>query len=140
MEQHYPLSGLRVLEMGSHTTTPYIGKLFVDAGAEVLKVESPHGDPFRKWSASKTIISEGEDAAWWRFLNAGKKSIVIDLETSEGKQRLADLIAETDLVLDDHQPKEAERLGITPESLRTISARRRQRPIQQPCHRNRSHT
>ncbi|MFL2993913.1 MAG: CoA transferase [Acidimicrobiales bacterium] len=37
MEQHYPLSGLRVLEMGSHTTTPYIGKLFVDAGADVLK-------------------------------------------------------------------------------------------------------
>ena len=123
MKQHYPLSGLRVLEMGSHTTTPYIGKLFVDAGADVLKVESPHGDPFRKWSASKTSIPEDEDAAWWRFLNAGKKSLVIDLETSEGKQRLADLIAETDLVLDDHQPEEAERLGITPESLRTISDR-----------------
>ena len=123
MEQHYPLSGLRVLEMGSHTTTPYIGKLFVDAGAEVLKVESHHGDPFRKWSASKTSISEGEDAAWWRFLNAGKRSVTIDLETEEGKDQFSNLVIETDLILDDHQPKEAERLGITPESLRTISAR-----------------
>ena len=74
MKQHYPLTGLRILEMGSHTTTPYIGKLFVDAGADVLKVESPHGDPFRKWSASKTSIPEDEDAAWWRFLTLERKA------------------------------------------------------------------
>ena len=73
MEQRHPLSGLRVLEMGSRTTAPYIGKLFTDAGADVLKLESPVGDPFRTWSASGASIPDGEDAAWWRFLNAGKK-------------------------------------------------------------------
>ena len=46
MEQRHPLSGLRVLEMGSRTTAPYIGKLLTDAGADVLKLESPVGDPF----------------------------------------------------------------------------------------------
>ncbi len=122
MEQHYPLSGLRVLEMGSHTTTPYIGKLFVDAGADVLKVESPQGDPFRKWSASKTSIPEDEDAAWWRFLNAGKRSVTIDLETEEGKRRFNNLVAETDLILDDHIPQEAQRLGITFQDIQTISS------------------
>ena len=69
MEQDYPLQGIRVLELGSRTITPYIGKLFTDAGADVLKVESPEGDPFRTWSASHVTISDGEDSAWWRFLN-----------------------------------------------------------------------
>ena len=47
MGDQHPLNGLRVLEMGSRTITPYIGKLFTDAGADVLKVESPEGDPSR---------------------------------------------------------------------------------------------
>ena len=67
MEQHYPLEGIRVLELGSCTITPYIGKLFTDAGADVLKIESPAGDPFRTRSASHSPIPDGEDSAWWRF-------------------------------------------------------------------------
>ena len=85
MEQRHPLSGLRVLEMGSRTTAPYIGKLFTDAGADVLKLESPVGDPFRTWSASGASIPDGEDAAWWRFLNAGKRSATIDWKPMKAK-------------------------------------------------------
>ncbi len=85
MEQRHPLSGLRVLEMGSRTTAPYIGKLLTDAGADVLKLESPVGDPFRTWSASGASIPDGEDAAWWRFLNAGKKSTTIDWKPTKAK-------------------------------------------------------
>ena len=121
MEQRHPLSGLRVLEMGSRTTAPYIGKLLTDAGADVLKLESPVGDPFRTWSASGASIPDGEDAAWWRFLNAGKRSVTIDLETDEGKDQFHNLVTETDLILDDHIPHDAQRLGITYEDIQIIS-------------------
>ena len=121
MEQRHPLSGLRVLEMGSRTTAPYIGKLLTDAGADVLKLESPVGDPFRTWSASGASIPDGEDAAWWRFLNAGKRSVTIDLETDEGKDQFHNLVEETDLILDDHIPHDAQRLGITYEDIHMIS-------------------
>ena len=118
MEQHYPLEGIRVLELGSCTITPYIGKLFTDAGADVLKIESPAGDPFRTRSASHSPIPDGEDSAWWRFLNAGKGSVTIDLETPDGHEALLKLVAETDLILDDHKPEDAVRLAITAEELR----------------------
>ena len=122
MKPQHPLNGLRVLEMGSRTTAPYIGKLFTDAGADVLKLESSEGDPFRTWSASGAAIPDGEDAAWWQFLNAGKRSATIDLETKEGKRRFNNLVAETDLILDDHIPQEAQRLGITFQDIQTISS------------------
>ena len=122
MKPQHPLNGLRVLEMGSRTTAPYIGKLFTDAGADVLKLESSEGDPFRTWSASGAAIPDGEDAAWWQFLNAGKRSVTIDLETEEGKRRFNNLVAETDLILDDHIPQEAQRLGITFQDIQTISS------------------
>ena len=121
MEQQHPLNGLRVLEMGSRTTAPYIGKLFTDAGADVLKLESPLGDPFRTWSASGASIPDGEDAAWWRFLNAGKRSVTVDLETDEGKYQFNNLVTQTDLILDDHIPHAAQRLRITYEDIHTIS-------------------
>jgi crotonobetainyl-CoA:carnitine CoA-transferase CaiB-like acyl-CoA transferase len=121
MDQQYPLTGIRVLELGSRVTTPYIGKLFTDAGAEVLKIESPAGDPFRRWSASRTQIPENQDSAWWRFLNAGKRSVVLDLETPEGRESLFDLIIKTDLVLDDHLPEESKRLGITAHEIMSIA-------------------
>lgn len=122
MKPQHPLNGLRVLEMGSRTTAPYIGKLFTDAGADVLKLESSEGDPFRTWSASGAAIPDGEDAAWWQFLNAGKRSVTIDLETEEGKRYFNNLVAETDLILDDHIPQEAQRLGITFQDIQTISS------------------
>ena len=113
MEQDHPLQGIRVLELGSRTITPYIGKLFTDAGADVLKVESPEGDPFRTWSASHATIPDGEDSAWWRFLNAGKRIATIDLETPQGHEAFLELVDETDLVLDDHKPEDTEPVSYT---------------------------
>ncbi len=114
----HPLTGLRVLEMGSRVAAPYVAKLLVDAGADVCKVESPAGDPFRRWSASGATIPDGEDAAWFCFLNGGKRSVVVDLDGPEGRGELLERVAGVDLVLDDHTPAEAARLGITPGELR----------------------
>ncbi|HJO20821.1 MAG TPA: CoA transferase, partial [Acidimicrobiales bacterium] len=117
----HPLTGIRVLEMGSRVAAPYVGKLLADAGADVCKVESPAGDPFRRWSASGATIPMGGDAAWFRFLNGGKRSAVVDLGVDGGRDELLHLVAGADLVIDDHDPADARALGITADDLRAVN-------------------
>jgi crotonobetainyl-CoA:carnitine CoA-transferase CaiB-like acyl-CoA transferase len=100
----WPLRGLRVLDCTSEIAGPYATKLLVDAGADVIKVERPAGDPLRRWTASRAPIAEGEDGPLFRFLNGGKRSVVVDREAPEGLVRLAGLAAEADLLFESFGP------------------------------------
>lgn len=73
-----PLSGYRIADLSSGIGGGYCTKLLVDAGATVVKLEPPEGDPLRRWTASGLALGEGEDGALFRFLAAGKSSVVID--------------------------------------------------------------
>ncbi len=115
----FPLSGLRVVEMGSNIAVPYVSKVLVDGGAQVTKIESPSGDPMRRWSASGSAIPNGADGPMFQFLNAGKTSVVFDLDASAGD--LESHIADAHLVLDDHRPADAARLNIRPADLRAMN-------------------
>ena len=77
-----PLSGLRVVDLSTWIAGAYCTKLLVDAGAEVIKVETPEGDPLRRWSASGSDIPAGSDGALFNFLAGSKQSVLIgdDLE------------------------------------------------------------
>ena len=97
------LRGIRVLDFSSGIAGPYCGKLLADAGAEVIKLEGATGDPMRSWSASGSDLG-GVDGALFRFLNAGKRSIVASPEDP----RVLEWIAGADLVIDDFVP---DRLG-----------------------------
>ena len=66
------LRGVRVVEWATEITGPYCTKLFADLGAEVIKIETPGGDPFRR----RTSGDRSEDGALFNFLNAGKRSVV----------------------------------------------------------------
>ena len=66
-------AGLRVLELGHYVAAPLVGQLLADQGADVLKVEPPGGDPYRR--------APGRFVAW----NRGKRSAVLDLRTAEGR-------------------------------------------------------
>jgi crotonobetainyl-CoA:carnitine CoA-transferase CaiB-like acyl-CoA transferase len=101
-----------VLELTSEIAGPYATKLLVDAGADVIKVEPPAGDPLRRWSASHTPIPLGEDGPLFRFLNAGKRSRVLDLDTVVDRARLVALAREADLLFEDLGPR-----GLAPRSL-----------------------
>ena len=77
------LSGFRVLELSEQIAGPYCGKLFVDAGADVIKVESAAGDRLRQWSSTGPLRTNKKDAGHgdspsplFTFLNAGKRSVV----------------------------------------------------------------
>ncbi|MBW2418509.1 MAG: CoA transferase [Deltaproteobacteria bacterium] len=90
------LGDLRVVDFSSHIAGPYCTKLLADAGADVVKVEGPEGDPLRRWSATGADLA-GEDSALFRFLNASKRSVV----GRPGDPEIVELIADADLVVED---------------------------------------
>jgi crotonobetainyl-CoA:carnitine CoA-transferase CaiB-like acyl-CoA transferase len=89
------LRGIRVLDFSTQIAGPYATKLLADAGAEVISVEPPGGDPLRRMSATGAELGR-EDSALFRFLHAGKKSVV----GRSGGARIRALLEEADLVVE----------------------------------------
>ena len=102
------LRDVSVLEFGQYIPGPLLGMLLADQGAEVIKVERPEGDPARRHPAFAT----------W---NRGKRSVLLDLKSSEG-QRKAQLLAQrADVVIENFRPGVADRLGIGYERVRELN-------------------
>lgn len=99
-----PLDGVRVLELATGISGPYAGKMLCDAGADVVKLESPDGDPLRRFTASARALEPDEDGVLFRFLNASKRSVVGDLETPEGRALAEKLALDVDLVIENLGP------------------------------------
>ncbi|WP_184715427.1 CaiB/BaiF CoA-transferase family protein [Caulobacter sp.] len=109
-----PLSGLRVIEMGSLIAGPFCGQVLGDFGAEVIKLEDPGtGDPMRQWGRSKP---KGL-SPWWPVIGRNKKSVTIDLRTDEGRDIARALIAKADVVVENFRPGTLEKWGMGYEAL-----------------------
>ena len=107
------LDQVRVLELTRTIGGAYTAKLFADAGAEVIMVEPPGGDRMRSWSASGSPAGgDAGDGAFFQFLNAGKRSTVIDLDDSGGRDRFLELAATADLVVEDLGAGTVESMGL----------------------------
>jgi crotonobetainyl-CoA:carnitine CoA-transferase CaiB-like acyl-CoA transferase len=91
------LAGIRVLDFSDQIAGPYCSKLFVDGGAEAVKVESPEGDSLRRWSATGADL-RGEDSALFTFLNAGKRSVI----GTTADPHVEALVSQADLVIEAH--------------------------------------
>ena len=89
------LAGIRVVDFSTQIAGPYCSKLFADAGAGVVKVGPPAGDPLRRWSASGADLGD-DDSALFCFLNAGKRSVA----GTPDDPHVAALVAEADLVIE----------------------------------------
>ncbi len=94
------LRGIRVVDFCHDIAGAYCTKLFADAGAEVVKVEPPGGDPLRRWSATDGLSRDDEDGALFRFLSGGKRSIL----GSAGDAPVRELITGADLVVESLAP------------------------------------
>ena len=101
------LGDLRVIELSTGIAGGYATKLFADAGADVVKVEPPGGDPLRRWSASGTPPGDA-DGALFRFLAASKRSVVGCL----GDDQVVRLVADADLVVENFEPGVVEAAGL----------------------------
>ena len=87
-----PLAGLRIIDLSTGITGPYASKLFADAGADVVKLESPSGDRLRRWTASGQALARRESGALFHYLNAGKRGVVADLGTENGRALALELV------------------------------------------------
>ncbi len=89
-----PLEGLRVLEYAQYVAGPFAGMLLADLGADVIKVESPAGDAWRRYEP----FAEGE-SRYFYALNRNKRSVVIDLSTEDGRRDSRALLRCADAVV-----------------------------------------
>src|SRR5690606_2172096 len=106
-----PLSGCRVLERSRTVAAAYAGRLFAAMGAQVVMLEPEEGSPLRR--AAPLLQGSGESALF-AYLAVGKRSLVCDPSTPQGRQRLAGELATADILIDDTPVRERAALGLDP--------------------------
>jgi formyl-CoA transferase len=108
-----PLSGVKVLEMGTLIAGPFAAKTLGDFGADVIKIETPGtGDPLRSWRTK-----EGTTSMWWHVQARNKKSVAIDLRQAEGQAIVRKLALEADVIIENFRPGTLEKWGLDYETL-----------------------
>lgn len=107
-----PLSGIRVLDATSNIAGPFGGAILADLGADVIKIETPGGDPSRSMAPT-----DGDRSAYFHIVNRNKSAESIDLKSESGKIRLADLMANTDIFLTNFLPDRLATLDLHPDAL-----------------------
>jgi crotonobetainyl-CoA:carnitine CoA-transferase CaiB-like acyl-CoA transferase len=110
------LEGVKVVDLSVFLPGPYLTMALADHGAEVIKVEPPgEGDPVRHVG-----LSDGPSTVFFRNVNRGKKSVVLDLKTPEGREALLKLCDTADVFVESYRPGVMQRLGI---DYATVAAR-----------------
>jgi len=102
-----PLSGIRVLDFTSMIAGPYCSRLLADCGAEVLKLEQLGGDHMRNGKPMRDGHS-----TYFGHLNCGKKSLAVDLKSTEGRAIAVALASTSDVILENYRPGVMKRLGL----------------------------
>jgi CoA:oxalate CoA-transferase len=107
-----PLHGIRVVELASFMAVPFGTMMLSDLGADVVKVEPPTGDPFRRFGkndrgASPVFVSS----------NRGKRSVVLDLKEERGRASFRELLVTADVLVSSFRPAVLTRLDLDDASL-----------------------
>ena len=105
-----PLSGLRVVELAGYIAGPYVGRQLVDLGADVVKIEPPEGDPFRR-----------NGNFGWQVWNHGKKGLALNLRDATDRARLLNLVAEADILVTNYRPDALDRMKVGRDDLFAVN-------------------
>ena len=109
-----PLRGVRIVEQGTFITGPCAAMMLADLGADVIKVESPEGDPYRAYQ-------RGHYSPHFQAYNRNKRSIALDLNVSADRGVFDELIANADVYIPNFRPGTAERLGAGQQRLQELN-------------------
>ena len=101
-----PLAGIKIVDLSQIVSGPMAATILADQGAEVIKVESPGGDPVRSLGPRK-----GDRSAMFIAVNRGKQGLAIDLKTRGGRAILERLVGWADVLVENFRPGTMERLG-----------------------------
>jgi crotonobetainyl-CoA:carnitine CoA-transferase CaiB-like acyl-CoA transferase len=113
-----PLEGLKVVELGVWVAGPAAGGILADWGADVIKIEPPTGDPARRFGRMLGI--EDGVSPPFEMDNRGKRSIVLDVTTDEGRETAFELLSNADVFLTNVRPVALRRTGL---DFETVAAR-----------------
>jgi crotonobetainyl-CoA:carnitine CoA-transferase CaiB-like acyl-CoA transferase len=107
-----PLAGIRVIEAASYISGPFAGLALADLGADVIKVEPPTGDPYRRFGPQ-----DPDGGVIFRAGNRSKRSVALDLTTDSGLERMHDLLDTADVLITNWRPGVAEAFRLTSEAV-----------------------
>src|SRR5215467_4192843 len=110
------LTGIRVLEQGTFITGPCAGMMLADLGADVIKVESPDGDPYRAYQG-------GQYSPHFQAYNRNKRSIALDMKRAEDCEVFRSLVREADVYIQNFRPGTAARLKAGVDELLELNPR-----------------
>lgn len=110
------LQGIRVIDLGSFITAPLAAQMLGDLGADVIKIERPEGDPFRRADGSAY-------SATFVAYNRNKRSITLDTRTENGQAAQMKLIERADVIIDNYRTPVLRKLGLDPDELRAHNPR-----------------
>lgn len=113
-----PLASLRVVEYGQGIAAPFAGKLFADLGADVLKIEPPGGDRLRRSAPFAGDQPGLERSGPFFYLNTGKRSVVLNLETATGREIFQRLVGDADILIEDTPDGWLAERDLAPDELR----------------------
>lgn len=119
VQTQQPLKGLRVLDFSTLLPGPYATLLLAEAGADVIKIEKAQGGDELRMGVPRW----GDDSINFNLLNAGKRSIALDLKQTPSRAQLLPLIREADVLVEQFRPGVMDRLGLGYEELRQINPR-----------------
>ena len=111
-----PLDGIRVLEYAQYVAGPFAGMLLADLGADVIKVEPPAGDAWRRYEP----FVDGE-SRYFYALNRNKRSVVVDLKDEKGLESSRALLRTADAVLHNFPPDRARRFKVDRASVHELN-------------------
>lgn len=111
-----PLSGYRVLDLTGEAGA-YGTKLLANLGADVIKVEPPRGDAARRLPPFRPGVSAPESSLWFAYMNAGKRSVTLDIDLPEGRDLFLRLVSTADAVFDTTPPGGLEDRGLDPNTV-----------------------
>lgn len=112
-----PLAGLKVVELARVLAGPWAGQTLSDLGCEVVKVESVTGDDTRQWGPPFVTRDADVSAAYFHSTNRGKQSVTADFRTPEGQQKVKDLLADTDILVENFKTGGLAKYGLDFKSL-----------------------
>lgn len=121
MSPTLPLSGVRVLDFSRVLAGPLATMLLADLGAEVVKVESPHGDDTRQWGPPWFGAGAERQSAYFLSVNRSKRSLVLDLKHPEGQAIARQLAAGSQIVVENFRPGGMAAFGLDYASLSALN-------------------
>ena len=113
-----PLSGITVLDFGQIFQGSYATLLMANAGADVIKIEPPGGEPLRRRTAPGETTTMS-----FAMLNANKRAVTLNLKTEAGRQLLFAMVKKADVLLENFGPGAMDRLGVGWDVLHPINPR-----------------